>query len=177
MSTGLGSETSDTRCKRIPASRWSRTACWAAAMDLARPTVIGRTMPGNSTVLRTGTMISASAGKGGSVVVCPPAPSAVPFFASISFSATPRLRLLQSDHQAAVGDGAAHAAIAACRQAHAAVKAALRKFKPVNGGSPQHWRIGPCSGNYQIIILDHRLGLLGVDTGQGDQRHHLEIRF
>jgi hypothetical protein len=35
--------------------------------DFGRPSVIGSTTPGNSTVLRTGTMMSASAGSGGSV--------------------------------------------------------------------------------------------------------------
>ena len=57
-SSGLAS-----RCIRMPTWRCSRTACWAAAIEPGRPTLIGRTMPGNSTVLRTGTMISASDGK------------------------------------------------------------------------------------------------------------------
>jgi hypothetical protein len=49
----------------MPTCFWSRTACCAAAMDFGRPTVIGNTMPGNSAMLRTGTMINASAGSGG----------------------------------------------------------------------------------------------------------------
>ncbi len=36
-----------------------------AAIDFGRPTLNGNTMPGNSTRLRTGTMISASGGSGG----------------------------------------------------------------------------------------------------------------
>ncbi len=52
------------RCNRIPIGRCSRSACCAAAIDFGRPMVMGATTPGNSTVLRTGMMISASSGIG-----------------------------------------------------------------------------------------------------------------
>jgi hypothetical protein len=48
----------------MPIGRCSRTACWAAAIEVARAIVIGKMTSGNSTVLRTGTMISASLGIG-----------------------------------------------------------------------------------------------------------------
>ena len=51
-----GSSISASRCSTMPIGRCSRTACWAAAIDFGRPMVIGATMPGNSTVLRTGRM-------------------------------------------------------------------------------------------------------------------------
>ena len=41
-----------------------RTASCTAARERSRPTVSGNTMPGNSTTLRTGRMISASSGSG-----------------------------------------------------------------------------------------------------------------
>ena len=46
-----------------PIGRSSRTACWAAAIEVGRPMAIGATIPGNSTMLRTGRMISASSGR------------------------------------------------------------------------------------------------------------------
>src|SRR5665647_3852159 len=61
-SSGPGSFASGVRCSRIPIGRWSRNACWAAAIDFGRPMVMGATTPGNSTVLRTGMMIRASFG-------------------------------------------------------------------------------------------------------------------
>jgi hypothetical protein len=51
------------RCRRRPIGRWSRIAACAAAIDFGRPSGIGVTMPGNSTALRTGMMISASLGR------------------------------------------------------------------------------------------------------------------
>ena len=48
----------------MPIGRCSRKACWAAAIDFGRAIVMGATTPGNSTILRTGTMIRASAGIG-----------------------------------------------------------------------------------------------------------------
>jgi hypothetical protein len=61
-SSGPGSSTSAFRCSRIPIGRCSRSACWAAAIDFARAIVTGAITAGNSTMLRTGTMISASEG-------------------------------------------------------------------------------------------------------------------
>ena len=49
-------------CSRMPSGRCRRAASYAAARERSRPTVSGNTIPGNSTTLRTGTMISASSG-------------------------------------------------------------------------------------------------------------------
>src|SRR5208282_4194080 len=165
MSIGVGSATSGSRCSRMPTWRWSRTACCAAATDFGRPSVIGNTRPGNSTVLRTGTMISASGGNGGSE----PPPSADAVLARISASATARPRFLQRDHQAAVDDGAAHGAVVYGRKLQPAVKAALRQFEPMNHSRAQGGRIGTHAGDDKLALLDHGLGLLGVDAGQRDQ--------
>ena len=50
-----------------PSMRSLRTASCAAAIDGGRPIVSGSMMPGNSTVWRTGRMMSASGGSGGCV--------------------------------------------------------------------------------------------------------------
>jgi hypothetical protein len=58
----VGSATLSSRCMRMPICRSRRIASWAAATDLARLTLIGKTTPGKSTSVRTGRMISASEG-------------------------------------------------------------------------------------------------------------------
>ena len=58
----MGSSFSAWRCSTIRIWRCSRTACCAAAMVAGRPSVIGKTISGNSTVLRTGTTMKASDG-------------------------------------------------------------------------------------------------------------------
>ncbi len=45
--------------------RWLRTALCAAAIDDFRPIESGKTIPGNSTICRTGRRIMLSAGSGG----------------------------------------------------------------------------------------------------------------
>src|SRR5262245_10956647 len=47
-----------------PIGRWARAASCAAAMVRTRPRLSGTTTPGNSTTLRTGTMMIASSGIG-----------------------------------------------------------------------------------------------------------------
>ena len=61
---GPARPTSGLLCSRMPSGRCRRTASCTAARERSRPTVSGNTMPGNSTTLRTGTMISASSGSG-----------------------------------------------------------------------------------------------------------------
>src|SRR5579872_947864 len=99
-------------------------------------------------------MISASAGNGGSVV----APGAASFddsifaCASALASTTGGLRFLQADHEAAVGDRAAHVAIATGRQPQPPVKAALRQFEPVNDRGAQRRRIAARAGNDEVAV-------------------------
>src|SRR5437764_14506126 len=101
-------------------------------MDLARPSVIGSTTPGNSTVLRTGTIMSASGGNAG-----PEAPPVDALsFALTCCSATIYSRLLQGDDEATGRGRAAYAGIAAGRQPQPPVKASLRQFEPVDRRSP-----------------------------------------
>src|SRR5262249_61951322 len=101
-----------------------------AAIDFGRPSVIGSTRPGNSTVLRTGTTISASGGKAGIEL----APREAPSFALICCSATMRSCFLQRHDQTTGGSGAAHAGIMAGRQAQGAVRASMAEVEPAAGG-------------------------------------------
>src|SRR5208282_6701759 len=151
--------------------RCSRTACCAAAIDFGRPSVIGSTRPGNNTVLRTGTMMSASGGSGGR------APLPDPFFDSTSDSATAWPRFLQRDHQAARNDGAAHIAVAPGRQPKPPVETPLGQFEPMNGCSAPFLRHGTRAGDDEIAVLDHRLCIVGIDAGQRDERENLEFGF
>src|SRR4029453_13242281 len=102
-------------------------------MVAGRPSVIGKTISGNSTVLRTGTTMKASDGSDWSG--WPGGPGA----ASGGRMARPRGRgggsgraprpgpLGQPDHQAAVGDAAARRLVTARRQRDVALEAALRQ--------------------------------------------------
>src|SRR6516165_4633576 len=165
MSIAVGSSTSAARCNRMPTWRWSRTACCAAAIDFGRPSVIGSTRPGNSTVLRTGTIISASGGKAGIEL----APREAPSFALICCSATMRSYFLQRHDQTTGGSGAAHAGITASRQAQAPVKASLRQFEPMDGRGAQLLRQDAGAGDDEIAVLDHSLRVVGIDPRQRDQ--------
>ena len=51
----------------MPTGFCSLTALCAAITERGRPSAIGNTVPGNSTMPRTGTMISESGGNGGDV--------------------------------------------------------------------------------------------------------------
>src|SRR6476646_8779135 len=105
MSPGPGSFTLWSRCIRMPIWRCSRTACCAAATDVGRPTLMGSTMPGNSTVLRTGTMMRESDGRDAAAAVGDLA----------STSATGPLHLAQRDHEATVYAGSPDVLVASAR--------------------------------------------------------------
>src|SRR5580704_19317014 len=173
MSIGVGSASSESRCMRMPTWRWSRTACCAAAIDFGRPSVIGSTRPGNSTVLRTGTMISASGGKGGSVT----APDAAWFDDNISASATIRPRFLQGNHQTSIDDRAAHATVMAGWQTQPAVEAALRQLQAMNDGGAEHRRIGARPADHKFAVVDDGFDAVGIDARQGDQRQDFKLGF
>src|SRR5579863_10217529 len=176
MSFADGSASSGSRCMRMPTWRWSRTACCAAATDLVRPSVIGSTSPGNSTVERTGTMIKASAGNGGSA---PPDASLASWasFACNSISATIIPCFLQRDHQTTGDGGAVDAAVAAGRQPYPAIEPALRQFEPVDRCGTQFRRQSARAGNDKFALLDDDLGVLDGDAGQRHQHQDLTVVF
>src|SRR6516165_3084108 len=171
MSIAVGSSTSAARCNRMPTWRWSRTACCAAAIDFGRPSVIGNTRPGNSTVLRTGTMISASGGNGGSEAP----PTDALSFALMCCSATIGARFLQRHDQTTGGSRAAYAGITAGRQAQAPVKASLRKFEPMDRCGAQLLRHNARAGDDEIAVLNQSLRVIRVDAWECDQ--HQDFRF
>src|SRR5712691_11720442 len=61
-SSGPGRSVSEFRCNKTPIGRLVFTASCAAAIEPSRPSAMGRIMPGKSTILRTGRMMSASSG-------------------------------------------------------------------------------------------------------------------
>ena len=145
---------SGSRCMRMPTCGSSRTACCAAATEAGRPTVTGSTTPGNSTDSRTGRMISAFGGR-----LMPP--SAAGGGAEIGSERTRRswrlqpidvLRLqavlCEADHQAAIHERwRTCALVAAGRQRHAPLEAALRQLQAVDRGVAQLGRQQPESGD------------------------------
>src|SRR5438132_6898591 len=169
-SIAAGSAISGSRCITMPTCRCSRTACWAAAIERGRPIVTGSTMPGNRTILRTGTMMSASPGTG-AIAAAPLAGAAA---CATSGSATDGSNLLQRDQEATVGRGAAHRAVAARRQPHATLEAALRQLEAVDDGGLQLLRQHAGSREHQVIILDRGLDLIGIDPRQGNDDEHFE---
>ena len=116
---------------------------------------------------RTGTMISASGGKGGE--------GAAPRLSSetvAAASAIRGLRLLQRNEQATVGRRSMNGAVAAGRKTNAPFESALRKLETVDDRGPHLRRIGPMSGNEQFALIDERLDLAEVDPGQSDEHQH-----
>src|SRR4029079_8436862 len=97
-------------------------------MERGLPTVIGSTVPGKSTMLRTGTMTSASAGTGAWIEGPRLALSGVA--SSNCASATARSCLLQCDQKTPMTGGTTHRTVTAARQAHAPLATALPKAEP-----------------------------------------------
>ena len=89
------------------------------ATERGRATVIGSTVPGKSTAPRTGMMITASAGSGGSSAA--PAPEAV--FASLGMRLP---EFAQDEGEAAIGEVVPRQLEAAAGQRDAPLEAALR---------------------------------------------------
>src|SRR5208282_2039302 len=107
----------------MPTGFCSLTAFCAARTERGRSSVIGNTVPGNSTMPRTGTMISASGGNG-----------AAPRVSSetVAASAIRGLRLLQRNEQGAVELRSMNGAVAARRQTNAPFESALRQFETMD---------------------------------------------
>src|SRR5262249_8976564 len=136
----------------------------------------GSTKPGNNTVLRTGTMISASGGKAGSAAAEGAALSLALICCSAKICSTKvRSCFLQGDHEATGRCRAAHPGIASRRQAQAPVEAPLRQFEPVNRRATQLIGHRPGAGNDEIAIFDHGLSVVWIDSGQGDERQYFEF--
>ncbi len=182
MSIGVGSATSALRCIRMPTGRCSRTACCAAAIERGRPTVIGITMPGNSTVLRTGTMISASGGSGGRarrrrVVRAPARPASAMLLSGLHDLVVShgRPRFLQCDQQTAVAGRALDGAVAPGRQPHAPLEPSLRQLEAVDDGRPHLRRQHAGAGEHQVVAVDRGFDAVRIDARQRHQHQHLAL--
>src|SRR3954453_3560525 len=160
MSIGDGSSSCGSRCIRMPTGRCSRTACCAAAIERCRPTVTGITTPGNRTKFRTGMMIIASGGNGGSGasgrvwfgwMEGDPPPCSMRIWL---ISATGHPRLLKRDHDAAAGRLPADRRIAAGRQTDAPLETALRQFKTVDYGGTELGGQHAAAGHNKIAPVD-----------------------
>src|SRR5271156_1821268 len=123
----------------MPTGFCSLTARCAARTERGRPRVIGNTVPGNSTMPRTGRMISASGGKGGE--------GAAPGLSSetVAASVIRSLRLLERNEQGAVELRSMNGAVAADRQTNAPFESTLRQLETVDDCGPHLGRIGPMS--------------------------------
>src|ERR1700679_4342297 len=109
----------------MPTGFCSLTAVCAASTERGRPSVIGRTVVGNSTKPRTGTMIRASGGNGGKGAA-PSAPSE-----PVAASAICGLRFLQRYEHVTVGVRPVDGAVSSGRQTDATFKSALRQLESV----------------------------------------------
>src|SRR5262245_10405362 len=126
-------------------------------------------------MLRTGRMISASAGSDGSVVEAPgaAAPGVGPVLSGnepwSSSSATGVPRFLQCDHDATVIGGALDAAVASGGQPYPALETALRQLEAMDDGRPHFRGEDPVSRKHEVAPVDDGFDLLGIDPGEGDE--------
>src|SRR4051794_32723602 len=173
-SSGPGSSASGFRCSRIPTGRCSRKACWAAATDFDRPTVIGKTTPGNRTVLRTGTMISASLGIGTESAW--PAAVDEAGLSELTGDIITSHRLRQTQRDASIYREAADR-VSPGGQQNASFESALRKLKAMNPGVAQLDRQHPVTTDDKRPVFDYGLDLIRVHAGQRDQNEYFLVRF
>src|SRR5208337_1636101 len=170
-STGRGSSTSALRCITMPTGFCSLTALCAAITERGRARAIGSTVPGNSTMPRTGTMMCASGGNGGDCALCRFCSDEAPG----AGSAIRALRLLQRDQQATVGGRSMNGAVASGGKIDTAFEAALRKLEAVDDRGLHLRRVRANPRNDQLPRVNKRLDLGEVDPGQRDQHEHRAV--
>src|SRR3990170_7801702 len=136
-SAGPGSVIWLSRCMRMPICRCSRTAYWAAAIERCRPTVIGKTMPGNKVRSRTGMMAIASGGN--SATGADPLAPALGASRDSTLS-TGRLRLLEHNYETAIDAGTANVDVAAGWKAQSSLELSLWKLEPMYDGPAEFRR-------------------------------------
>src|SRR5215207_4259742 len=182
-SAGPGLSTVASRCRTTPMGWSSRTACWAAAMDRGRPMAIGATMPGNSTTLRTGRMMRASAGSDAEAEASwapgEPAPEgATPAGRSKRITVrSPSSGFGEAETQAALGREAAHGVVAAGGQQDAPLEAPLRQFEAMDDGGPQFARQDAPARHHERAVLDRRFHAIGIDARQRHKDEDFALGF
>src|SRR5712691_4461504 len=140
-SSGPGFSVSGLRWKRTPSGRFAFAAAWAAAIEASRPSAIGRIMPGKSTILRTGRMMSASSGSATVPLGADRGAAALAFSPGGFRSLPSSSRFIPSPHpsqiegQAAVRKAPIDELELAGGQRDAALEAPIGNFQPVNDGA------------------------------------------
>src|ERR1051325_10203603 len=130
-------------------------ASWPAATERLRPMVIGRTMPGKRTRLRTGRMMSASAGNGG-------------IFDFVSFVIV-SVQTPQMNGEATMRHLAALQFEQPARQFELALEAAVRNLEAPNRRAAHFFRPRPTAPDTKLAALDHYIDVIRGDAGQRDQ--------
>src|SRR6266699_3565469 len=173
-SSGPGFSVSAFRCSRMPIGRFAFAAAWAAAIEPSRPSAIGRIMPGKSTILRTGRMMSASSGSATAPLGADRDAAALAFSPGGFRSLLSRSRFISSPHpsqiegQAAVRKASIDELELAGGQGDAALEAAIGNFESVNDGALILNRKGTLAANNDRPGFEGDLEFLRRDAGKGD---------
>src|SRR6185369_4327035 len=154
-------------CNTNPTLRSARTASCAAASERSRLIATGTTVPGNSTRLRTGTMMSMSSEMVTSGLVVTSS------LGSVSFIAAPRLALDEAQDQASVRVTSFRQLVVPRRQREAPLEAPIGNLQPMQRGRvPLHrQRTGGCDHDHAALRVD--LDVLLRHAGQGHR--HLNL--
>src|SRR5215471_16859144 len=170
-SSARGLSASALRWNTTPIERRSLAAACAAAIEPSRPSAIGRIMPGKSTILRIGTMISASSG----IAACGCAGGAASPAGSRGLgSRLSRSRAMsgepaQCDRQAAALQPTIGELILPGRKRDAPLEASVGDLQPVNDRAPLLQREGALAADHHRSRLERDLerqpvpGLVQVD--------------
>src|SRR5262245_28116153 len=162
------------RWNTTPIERRSRAADCAAAIEPSRPSAIGRIMPGKSTILRIGTMISASSGiascgcAGG---VGSPAGSR-DLGSRLSRSRAMSGEPAQCDRQAAVLQPTIGELILSGRKRDAPLEASVGDLQPVDDRALLAQREGALAADHHRPRLERDLDRARRDAGQRDLERH-----
>src|SRR5436309_7404160 len=175
-SSGPAFSVSAFRCSRMPIGRFAFAAAWAAAIEASRPSAIGRIMPGKSTILRTGRMMSASSGSATIPSVADWDAAALAFSPGGFRSLLSRSKFISSPHpsqierQAAVRKAPINELVPAGRQGDAALEAAIGNFESVNDGALI--LNGKCTlaANADRPGFEGDLEIVRRDDGKGDAK-------
>src|SRR5713101_3556699 len=173
-SSGPGFSVSGFRWKSTPTGRFAFAAAWAAAIEASRPSAIGRIMPGKSTILRTGRMMSASSGSATVPSVVDRDAAALAFSPGGFRSPLSSSRFISSPHpsqierQTAVRKAPIDELVLAVGQGDAALEAAIGDFESVNDGALILDGKGTLAANDDRSGFEEDLEFVRHDAGKGD---------
>ena len=151
----------------MPTCRCSRNACWAAAIDFGRPIVIGITTPGNSTVLRTGTMMRPSDGIARPLLIRRRAGNGL-LGSIVDDMAISSTGFGEAQAYAAIGGETADG-VTPRRQCNAALEPALRQLETVDVGIAQFRGKHRRPLTTSVPCSMHGFDVFGIDPGQRNE--------